>query len=110
MSTSFWVCAAVTGISAYVSLGYSVAGAVSAAGQTRLPYLYTLARSLALALAATVVLFTHTPSWLKALAVAMIIVQGADAAIGFTIRDRLKTVGPAATALANLGTLLWFVS
>lgn len=110
MSASFWACALITAISAYVSLGYSVAGARSASGQGRTASLYALARSTALAVTATVVLVTHTPSWLKAVAVAMILVQAVDAVIGLTIRERLKTVGPAATAVANLAALLWFVS
>jgi hypothetical protein len=39
----------------------------------------------------------------------MIIVQAFDAAIGLTIKDRMKTFGPAGTAVANLAALLWLV-
>lgn len=36
----------------------------------------------------------------------MTIVQAGDAVIGVRIRDRLKTVGPALTAAANLAALV----
>jgi hypothetical protein len=37
----------------------------------------------------------------------MIIVQVCDAVIGTTIKDRMKTFGPAGTALLNLVALIW---
>lgn len=37
----------------------------------------------------------------------MVIVQAADAIIGFTIHDRLKTIGPAVTSLVNGLALVW---
>jgi hypothetical protein len=37
----------------------------------------------------------------------MILVQLADAAIGITIHDYVKTYGPAATAILNLMALVW---
>ncbi|WP_291421349.1 hypothetical protein [Devosia sp.] len=39
----------------------------------------------------------------------MIIVQAADAYIGTTTKDRLKTFGPALTALFNLAALVWAI-
>jgi len=56
--------------------------------------MYAFTRSLALALAATVVLFTHSPSWLRAVAFAMVLVQAGDAVVGARLGNRLKTVGP----------------
>lgn len=97
-----------TSVSAFVSLGYSVVALRSPAGAGQINARYALSRSLALAVAVTVVLFTHSPSWLRAVALAMIFVQAGDAAIGVSIRDRVKTFGPAFTAAANLVTLLYF--
>jgi hypothetical protein len=37
----------------------------------------------------------------------MVIVQAGDAAIGVTINDRMKTFGPAGTALLNLVAVIW---
>jgi hypothetical protein len=37
----------------------------------------------------------------------MIIVQAGDAVIGGTIKDPMKTYGPAGTALLNLATVIW---
>ncbi|WP_206426033.1 hypothetical protein [Nakamurella antarctica] len=45
-----------------------------------------------------------------AAALAMILVQGFDAAIGRMISDRVKTFGPAITALANAGALVWMLT
>lgn len=39
----------------------------------------------------------------------MIIVQALDALVGIKITDRLKTFGPAITAIINLLALIWFV-
>jgi hypothetical protein len=40
----------------------------------------------------------------------MIIVQAGDAGIGMIIKDRMKTFGPAGTALLNLAALIWLLS
>jgi hypothetical protein len=39
----------------------------------------------------------------------MIIVQACDAVIGTAIKDRMKTFGPAATALLNLAAVIWLI-
>ena len=70
--------------------------------------MYAFSRSVALAVTAAVVLFTHSSSWLRAVALAMVIVQASDAIVGATLRDRLKTVGPAFTAATSLAALLYF--
>ncbi len=106
MSSAFWLCAAITAVSAVVSLGYSVAAVRSPEGPGRTNALYAFSRSLALAVAAVVVLFARSEDWLKAVAVAMTIVQAGDAVIGVQIRDRLKTVGPGLTAAGNLAALV----
>jgi hypothetical protein len=39
----------------------------------------------------------------------MIVVQACDAVIGATIKDPMKTYGPAGTALLNLMAVIWLI-
>jgi len=110
VSFPFWLCAAITAISAYVSLGYSIAGLRSAGAEAKVGFMYALARSAALAVAATVAPFTSSIDFVAAVAVATVVVQGADAVVGLRIRDPLKTYGPAATAVANAAALVWLLT
>jgi hypothetical protein len=106
---SFWVCAIVTTISALVSLGFSVAAVVASDRSVRTSSHYALARSFALAVTDVVMLIGQLDGWLTAMALTMVIVQSADAVVGRSTGDRLKTVGPAATAVINLAALVWFL-
>jgi hypothetical protein len=45
-----------------------------------------------------------------AIACSMIIVQTCDAATGVLIWDRMKTFGPAGTALLNLAAVVWLAT
>jgi hypothetical protein len=110
MTTAFLVCATVTAVNAFVSLGFSIASVASANGETRTLALYACARSIAFALISVVPLATGWKLWLEAVAVGMIILQVLDAGVGVAIRDRMKTLGPAAIAVANLAALVWLVS
>ena len=107
MTVAFYVCAAVTAVSAIVSLGFSIAAALGKAGEARTMALYACARSVALALASAPPLLTGSTPWLLAVACAMTVVQACDAAIGVTINDRMKTLGPAGLALLNLAATIW---
>lgn len=109
MPAAFWICAAITLISALVSLGYSIAALVDADPAHRSSPRYASARSLALASVAVVALFAHSQSYLAAVALTMVIVQATDAVVGWLDRDRLKTVGPALTAAANAAALVWLL-
>lgn len=111
MSVAFWVCGAVTFVSAGVSLGYSVAAlrAAGAPGEVTASR-YAAARSVALLVAAVVGLCAGSVGFAAAVALTMIVVQGLDAVVGARIPDTLKTVGPAATAVANLAALGWMLA
>lgn len=109
MSAAFWVCAAVTTVSTFVSLGYSVTALARPDAPGRTSSMYAAARSLALAVAAVVAWFARSDSYLIAIAFTMVIVQAVDAIIGVVIHDRLKTVGPAATSLGNAAALAWLL-
>lgn len=110
MSVPFLFCSLVTAISAFTSLGFSVQSVRDSAGPTRTAALYTTARSVAFAVVSVVPLLTGSLGWLKAVATGLIILQTCDAVIGITIKDRLKTFGPAGTAILNLAALLWLTA
>lgn len=110
MSGAFWVCAALTLVSAFVSVAYAAAGARVAVDAARPPSLYALARSAALVAVAIIAIISGVTQFLTAVAVAMILVQALDALIGASIRDRIKTVGPALTATANVAALIWLLA
>ena len=110
MNISFIVCALITAVSAVISLGFSIAATFTPANEVRNVALYTCARSVALALASAVPFFTGSTSWLEAIACCMIIVQVCDPGIGVVIKDRMKTFGPAGTALLNLAALIWLLN
>src|SRR3979490_2524035 len=109
MSIPFLFCALITAVSAVISLGFSIAAAFNT-NEVRNIALYACARSVALVLVSAVPFFTGSTPWLQAIACSMIIVQVGDAAIGVVIKDRMKTFGPAGTALLNLGAVIWLVS
>jgi hypothetical protein len=110
MNMSFIVCALITAVSAVVSLGFSIAVTFTPANEVRNVALYTCARSVGLVLASAVPFFTGSTSWLEAIACCMIIVQVCDAGIGVVIKDRMKTFGPAGTAVLNLAALIWLLN
>ena len=80
--TAFWICAGVTAASALVSLGFSVAAALSARHQARTGAAYVLPRSVALAAVSLVPLISQTRSSLLTIALAMTIVQALDTVVG----------------------------
>lgn len=107
MTMPFVACALMTAISAIVSFGYSVAAVLGSTGDAKTLARYAGARSVALLIVSLVPFLTGSHQWLSAIAWSMIIVQASDAVIGWTIKDRMKTFGPAGTAVANLAALIW---
>jgi hypothetical protein len=109
MTIPFLFCASVTVISAIISLGFSIVATFTTTREVRIAALYTCARSLALMLVSVVPFFTISTPWLLAITCGMIIVQTCDAAIGVTIKNRMKTFGPAGAALLNLAAVIWLL-
>ena len=109
MTLPFIFCALITAISAITSLGFSLTAALGATDTARTMALYACARSTALVIASVVPFFVGSTGWLQAMAWSMTIVQACDAAIGWTIKDPMKTYGPAGTALLNLVAVIWFI-
>jgi hypothetical protein len=109
MTVPFVFCGSITTISAIISLGFSIAAALGATGTAGTMALYACARSVALMIASAVPFLTGSTGWIEAIALSMIIVQACDAVIGTTINDRMKTFGPAGTALLNLVAVIWLI-
>ncbi len=106
MTSAFWACAVVTSLSAVISTGFSLA-ALRSSGNALVGAMYTSSRSIALAIASFVPIFTGSRSWLMAIAVAMVTVQALDALIGIKQHDVMKTAGPATLSSLNLVVLVW---
>lgn len=107
MTLALLACACITVISAFVSLGYSLAAVRAAPPDARAVALYASSRSLALALVSVAAFALASIAWSEAMAACMIVVQAIDAAIGARLKDTLKTWGPAVTALFNAAALAW---
>jgi hypothetical protein len=110
MTNSFWVCAAVTVLSAAISAGFSIVAVANGDERQRTASYYACARSLALLISSLAPLVTWSIPWLEAVACTMILIQACDAAIGALSRDRMKTYGPAGMAALNLAALIWLLS
>ena len=110
MTAPFLLCATITAVNAFVSLGFSIASVPKAEGQTRTLALYASSRSTAFAIISVVPFATAWSLWLEAVAAGMIILQVLDAGVGVTIGSRMKTFGPAAIAVTNLAALVWLIS
>jgi hypothetical protein len=91
-------------------LGFPIASVPRANGHIRTLSLYNCARSIAFAIISIVPFATEWSLWLEAVAAGMIILQVLDACVGVATRDRMKTLGPAAIAVANLAALVWLIS
>ena len=109
MTIPFVVCASITAMSAIISLWFSIAAVLSSHHEANKMALYACARSLAFTLVSLVPFLTGSIPWLLAIACSMTIVQACDAAIGVRIEDRMKTFGPAGTALLNLAATIWLL-
>jgi hypothetical protein len=103
LTFTYWFCGVVTAVSAFTSLGFSIAALAS--GGDQLNARYAFSRSLAIAIVSTVPLLRPSQMWVEAVASAMVAVQTADAVVGGLQRDAMKTVGPAALATINLVAL-----
>ena len=110
MTPSFVCCATVTVVSAAVSLGFSLASTRGAAHAERSLAPYASARSFALLAASVAAFWAASLPWLELTAGCVIIVPTGDAAIGVTIRNHMKTVKPAMTAIFNIAALPWLLA
>ena len=98
---AFWICYAVTVISAGVSVTYSVLAVIDG-GLEASDALYATSRSVALVVLALVAPMFRSDAGLLAIAVAMTIVQGIDSFIGAVQGDVSKTIVPAVLCIVTI--------
>ncbi len=106
MTFQYWFCVTATVVSALTSAGFSFAALYGSAPSDRTSAMYATSRSVALVVISAVPIFHSSRTWAEAAALAMVIVQAGDAAIGALQRDFMKTTGPAALAGINLAALI----
>jgi hypothetical protein len=107
MSRRFWFCAGVTLLSAIVSAGFSVAGLLTE-GADRYAQ-YAASRSVALLIAALVVVALRARAATLVLAGCMTLVQFFDGWIGVLAHDPGKTFGPFALAALNAAAAVLYL-
>jgi hypothetical protein len=95
---AFWICAAITAISAVVSASFAVAGLLGS-GIHDIFALYAASRSLAIPLVVLIFLGLRSREGIAAMALTMGLVQLFDAVIGVILHDASKTYGPLFLAL-----------
>ena len=101
---AFWWCAAITGVSALVSAGFSLA-AVFARSPWETTALYAASRSVAVPFAILASIALRSTPAIAALAFVMGLIQLFDGAIGIYAHDPSKTYGPFVLALLTFVTL-----
>ncbi|HEX4535546.1 MAG TPA: hypothetical protein VH140_01260 [Candidatus Acidoferrum sp.] len=95
---AFWICAAITAISAVVSASFAVAGLLGPGIHDTFA-LYAASRSLAIPLVVLILLGLRSREGIAAMALTMSLVQLFDAVIGVILHDASKTYGPLFLAL-----------
>ena len=108
MTVRFWLCAAITAISALVSAGFSIAGLLGPPAVDSFAQ-YAASRSVALVIAVLFCTALRSRNGIAALALVMSIVQGFDGLIGALAHNPAKTYGPFVFALANAAALVWLL-
>ncbi len=105
----YYFCAAITLISAVVSLGFSVEAIIKGKENNKINALYTSSRSVALLCVSIVPIFIFSKEIMIVTSVGMIIVQFLDGFVGIKIRNTFKTLGPFITAIVNCIVLVLFL-
>jgi hypothetical protein len=98
---AFWMCAAITAISAVVSASFSVAGLLGPGIHDTFA-MYATSRSITIPLVVLVFLAFRSRGGIAAMALTMSLVQLFDAVIGVILHDASKTYGPLFLALIGL--------
>jgi hypothetical protein len=96
----FWICAVITGLSAFVSSGFSIAAMMGATQHDPLGW-YAASRSVSLLIIVLLVILRGSRRGLAAMALTMGFVQLFDTVIGFVQHEPSKTYGPLVFAIAT---------
>jgi hypothetical protein len=108
MAFRFWLCSAITAVSALVSAGFAVAGLLGPAASDNFAR-YAASRSVALLMAVLPCMALRSYEGIAALALVMSLVQAFDGLIGALAHDPGTTYGPLALALTNVAALAWLL-
>jgi hypothetical protein len=109
MSVPFVVCALITAVSSIVSFGFFGRGDPQHCRRSQDDGALRLRAKRGAGVGRRGVFSDWLDTWLLAIASCMIIVQAGDATIVALIRDRVKTFGPAGTAVVNLAAMIWLL-
>jgi|ERR1700731_2090403 len=105
---AFWICAAITTISAIVSASFAVAGLLGTGAHDSFA-LYAASRSLAIPLVVLIFLGFRSRGGIAAMALTMSLVQLFDWVIGVILHDASKTYGPLFLALIGLVSFVFLL-
>jgi len=105
---AFWICAAITTISAIVSASFAVAGLLGTGIHDSFA-LYAASRSLAIPLVVLIFLGFRSRGGIAAMALTMSLVQLFDWVIGVILHDASKTYGPLFLALIGLVSFVFLL-
>ena len=105
---AFWICAAITAISAIVSASFAVAGLLGTGIHDSFA-LYAASRSLAIPLVVLIFLGFRSRGGIAAMALTMSLVQLFDWVIGVILHDASKTYGPLLLALIGLVSFVFLL-
>ncbi|HEV3004615.1 MAG TPA: hypothetical protein VGX78_09140 [Pirellulales bacterium] len=105
---AFWICAAVTALSAIVSASFSLA-ALLGPGQNDVYAMYAASRSISLPLVILALIYFRSRAGMAAMALTMGLVQFLDALVGLLSHDSFKTYGPLVLALITFASLAWLL-
>lgn len=105
----YYVCAAITLISASISLFFSFLAVRRSKEDAQEKALYVTARSIAFLCISIVPFFIISKEMVAITSVGMIIVQFLDGFIGIRIRDMPETVGPFTIAIVHVIALVIFL-
>lgn len=105
---AFWICAAITAISAIVSASFAVAGLLGTGIHDSFA-LYAASRSLAIPLVVLIFLGFRSRGGIAAMALTMSLVQLFDWVIGVILHDASKTYGPLFLALIGLVSFVFLL-
>lgn len=100
-TTTYWLCFAVAGLSALISLGYSLV-ALRKDGRSDIYAQYAASRSVAVVGAVASAGFVHSVDLLVVVALMTAVMQAIDAIVGIRTRDPAKIFGPAGVAAATV--------
>ncbi|MFD1863010.1 hypothetical protein [Planococcus chinensis] len=105
----YYLCAALTLISASISLFFSLLAVKRSKDDANEKALYVTARSIAFWCISIVPFFMISTEMVVITSLGMIIVQFLDGFIGIKIKDKFETWGPFIIAVAHLVALVFFI-